>query len=58
MGRNLSIIASQLPFEIGWYHYLSDPTIADAILDRLVVNSHKIILRGNSLKTSKSKKDM
>jgi DNA replication protein DnaC len=56
-GNKATIIASQLPFE-NWYDYLSDPTIADAILDRLTANSHKIILKGNSLRTSKYKKDM
>jgi len=56
-GYRATIIASQLPFE-NWYDYLSDPTIADAILDRLAANSYKIILKGNSLRTSKSKKEM
>lgn len=40
-----TIIASQLPVE-GWHQHIGDPTIADAILDRLVHNAHRIILKG------------
>ena len=55
--RRATIIVSQLPFE-NWYNYLSDPTIADAIMDRLAASAHKIILKGNSLRTKKIKKDV
>jgi DNA replication protein DnaC len=40
-----SIITSQLPIE-HWHEYLNDPTLADAIMDRLVHRSHKIHLQG------------
>jgi DNA replication protein DnaC len=38
-------LASQLPIEI-WYQHFTDATLADAILDRLIHNAHKIILKG------------
>ena len=33
-----------------WHTYLDDPTLADAILDRIVHSSHKIELKGKSLR--------
>jgi DNA replication protein DnaC len=52
---NLStIVTSQLPIK-EWHGYLHNPTIADAILDRIVHSSYKIELQGESLrKTQKS----
>lgn len=44
-----TIVASQLPVE-HWHGLLPDPTVADAILDRLVHNAHKIALRGESMR--------
>jgi DNA replication protein DnaC len=39
----------------GWHEMIGDPTLADAILDRLVHNAHKIELKGESMrKTLKS----
>jgi len=46
------IITSQLPVA-KWYEYLDDPTIADAIMDRLAVNASKIELKGESLRKKK-----
>lgn len=43
------IVTSQLPVA-NWYEYLDDPTIADAIMDRLAVNASKIELKGESLR--------
>jgi len=43
VGSRSSIVASQLPIE-HWHEYLNDPTLADAIMDRLVHRSHKIHL--------------
>ena len=46
--RGRSVIAtSQLPIR-HWHEGLGDPTIADAILDRLLERSHRIELAGNS----------
>lgn len=45
-----TIIASQLP--IGkWHTYFDEPTIADAILDRIIPKAHRIELKGKSLRT-------
>lgn len=44
-----TIFASQLPIT-KWHAYLSDATLADAILDRLVHNSHKLKLKGESMR--------
>jgi DNA replication protein DnaC len=46
-------VTSQLDVE-HWYDNLGDPTLADAILDRLVHNAHRITLRGESLRKQKS----
>jgi len=50
---NSIIITSQLPVS-QWYDYLNNPTVADAILDR-VVHSHRIELKGPSMRKLKSK---
>ena len=44
-----TIIASQLPVA-SWYDIIGEPTIADAILDRLVHTSHRIELKGDSMR--------
>lgn len=44
-----TIICSQLP--VGkWHQYFDEPTIADAILDRIIPKAHRIELKGNSLR--------
>ena len=47
--RRSTLVTSQLAVE-HWHDYLADPTIADAILDRLVHNSYRITLQGESLR--------
>ena len=47
--RRSTLIASQLPVA-NWHEYLADPTLADAILDRLVHNAHTITLTGESMR--------
>ena len=47
--RKTVIIASQLPIA-KWYDYIGDPTLADAIMDRLVANASKIELKGDSMR--------
>jgi DNA replication protein DnaC len=49
VGTKSTIITSQLPVE-HWHEYLNDPTLADAILDRIVHQSHKIKLKGESMR--------
>lgn len=46
------IVTSQLPVG-SWFEYLSEPTLADAIMDRLSANAHHIELKGESLRTLK-----
>jgi DNA replication protein DnaC len=47
VGTRSTIIASQLPTD-KWHDHLGDPTLADAILDRLIHNAHRIVLKGPS----------
>jgi DNA replication protein DnaC len=49
-----TIITSQLPLK-HWHEFIGDPTLADAILDRLIHNAHKIELKGESMRKKKSK---
>jgi DNA replication protein DnaC len=44
--RGSTIITSQVPIE-NWHQVIADPTIADAVLDRLVHNAHRLILKGD-----------
>ena len=44
-----TLIASQVPVE-KWHRIIGDPTLGDAILDRLVHNAHKLTLKGDSLR--------
>ena len=44
-----TIIAGQLPVE-GWHASIIDPSVADAVLDRLVHNSHRVRLKGESMR--------
>lgn len=46
-GCRSTIVTSQLPVE-KWHDFLADPTIADALLDRLVHNAHRLKLKGPS----------
>ena len=46
-GARSTIITSQLPVET-WHDYLGDPTIADALLDRVVHTAHRLKLKGPS----------
>ena len=47
--RRSTLIVSQVPFE-HWHDIIGDPTIADAILDRLVHNAHKLSIKGESMR--------
>lgn len=46
-GQLSTIVTSQLPRE-KWHEWIGDPTMADAILDRLVNNAYKVELKGHS----------
>jgi DNA replication protein DnaC len=47
--RRSTIVTSQLPVAL-WHEALGEPTIADAILDRLLHNAHRIELHGESMR--------
>ena len=47
--RRSSIITAQLPVS-SWHDMIGEPTIADAILDRIVHNAHRIDLKGDSMR--------
>lgn len=53
--RKSVIITSQLPVA-KWYDYINEPTLADAIMDRLCANAHRVELKGESLRRKKQKK--
>jgi DNA replication protein DnaC len=55
-GSASTIITSQLPVE-HWHEVIGDPTIADALLDRLVHNAHRITLKGESMRKKKASID-
>lgn len=48
-----TLVTSQLPIE-HWHEQIGDPTLADAILDRLVHSAHKIKLKGESMRKKKA----
>ena len=53
-GRRSTMITSQLPVD-RWHDIIGDPTYADAILDRLTHNAHRIELSGESLRRGRGK---
>ena len=55
-GRGSTIVTSQLPIE-HWHELIPNPTIADAILDRLVHNAHRLVLNGKSMRDNATKKE-
>lgn len=48
-GKHSTLITSQLPVK-GWHEVIGERTIADAVLDRIVHNAHRIELSGESLR--------
>ncbi|MFC1817977.1 IS21-like element helper ATPase IstB [Thermodesulfobacteriota bacterium] len=52
-GLKSTLVTSQLPVE-HWHEQIGDPTMADAILDRLVQSAHKIQLKGGSMRKKKA----
>ena len=45
--RRATVVASQLPLD-RWHQWLSEPTLADAILDRLMHRSYRFVIKGPS----------
>jgi DNA replication protein DnaC len=54
-GRRSTIIGSQIPVD-KWHDLIGDPTYADAILDRIVHNAHRINLTGESMRRKRKPK--
>jgi len=54
-GAGSTLITSQLPVD-AWHEVIGDPTFADAILDRLVHNAHRLALDGPSMRDPKTAK--
>ena len=48
-GRASTVVTSQIPVE-HWHDVIGDPTLGDAILDRLVHNAHRLQLSGESMR--------
>lgn len=49
-----TLLTSQLPIS-SWHSYLGEPTVADALLDRLLTNAHRLELKGESLRKTRKK---
>jgi DNA replication protein DnaC len=56
VGAKATLITSQLAVK-AWHAWLDDPTVADAILDRIVHSSHRIALKGASLRKPEGQAD-
>jgi DNA replication protein DnaC len=54
--RGATLITSQIPVD-RWHDLIGDPTLADAILDRVVHNAHRIQLRGDSLRRKRAQEN-
>jgi DNA replication protein DnaC len=56
-GRGATLVTSQIPVD-RWHDLIGDPTLADAILDRVVHNAHRIQLRGESMRRKKAQENV
>lgn len=52
-GYRATLVASQLPVS-AWHKIIGEPTVADAIVDRLVHNAHRVTLKGDSMRKTRS----
>ena len=52
-GQGSTVVTSQFPVS-QWHEIIGDPTVADAILDRLVHNAYRLELKGESLRKNKT----
>ena len=53
--RGSTIVTSQLPVD-HWHEAIANPTVADAILDRLIHNAHRLTLNGESMRKGAAKR--
>lgn len=56
-GRGSTLVTSQIPPD-QWHEVIGDPTFADAILDRLVHNAHRITMTGESMRKMTGKRSL
>lgn len=56
-GQSSTVVTSQLPVA-KWHEWIGDPTLADAILDRLVNNAYKLELKGHSRRRKNKTKNV
>lgn len=56
-GRGSTIVTSQVPAD-QWHEVIGDPTLADAILDRLVHNAHRLNMTGESMRKVTARRDL
>src|SRR6266481_3690607 len=54
-GRGATLITSQIPVD-RWHDLIGEPTLADAILDRIIHNAHRLQLKGDSLRKQRGPK--
>jgi DNA replication protein DnaC len=52
-GSRSTLVTSQIPID-QWHELIGDPTLADAILDRLVHSAYKLTLKGESMRKQRS----
>lgn len=52
-GARSTLVTSQLPISL-WHEYIGEPTVADAVLDRLLHNAFRMELKGESLRRTKT----
>jgi len=55
-GTRSTIMTSQLP-PTKWHDHIGDPTVADAVCDRLLHNAHRLVLKGPSRRKETSDTD-
>lgn len=55
-GKRSTIITSQLPVS-KWHQYINEPTLADAIMDRLSGSAHRFEIKGESLRRKSLEKN-
>ena len=53
-GKSSTIVTSQVPVA-GWYEIIGEQTIADAILDRIIHDAHRVELKGESVRNKENK---
>jgi DNA replication protein DnaC len=56
-GRGSTLVTSQVPAD-QWHEVIGDPTLADAILDRLIHNAHRVALSGESMRKLTGKRSL